>query len=499
MAFGNRDTKKGMSVIEIILASGLFVIVATSIVTLLAQSYGSNRLSNEQTIANQYAAEGLEAVRNIRDQSYALLTVSSGTGVAVSSGTWALSGTSTAFDKYTRIISISTVNRDGSGNVSSTGTLDPNTKKVVSTVTWSASPSRVDSVVQTTYLTNWRATLSAATSTPWYNASWLYREQITIDHTKVASSTGTEGYINFPVLMNVTSTNFQATSSGGHVGNSDGSDILFTKSDGTTKVNHEIERYASSTGNLIAWVQMPAVSTSTDTVFYLYYGNSGVANQQNVTSTWDTSYKGVWHLPNGTSLTALDSTSNANNGTVNGSPGSVAGQIDGAANFAASTDRLAITNISLSGVAYTISVWFNIPLPSSCSSFCTLTRGSNDHQVLVNPSNLLGEYDNAGGTAFHSSGFNVTTLSNGWHYLTAEVSGSNTNFYTDGILVGTSNIKSNDNITNIGNYQGGGQPWGKTDEFRVSNIARSADWIRTEYKNQSSPNTFLNVGTEQTP
>jgi hypothetical protein len=31
------------------------------------------------------------------------------------------------------------------------------------------------------------------------------------------------------------------------------------------------------------------------------------------------------------------------------------------------------------------------------------------------------------------------------------------------------------------------------DEARVSNIARSADWISTEYNNQSSPNTFYTI------
>jgi hypothetical protein len=36
---------------------------------------------------------------------------------------------------------------------------------------------------------------------------------------------------------------------------------------------------------------------------------------------------------------------------------------------------------------------------------------------------------------------------------------------------------------------------GSIDEGRVSNIARSADWIKTEYNNQSSPKTFNTVGS----
>lgn len=146
-----------MSVLEAILASALFIVVATAIITLLLQSFGGNRLSNEQTIAKQYAAEGIEAARDIRNRSYAALVITPAIGAVVSNGVWALSGTSTVFDKYTRVLAISPVYRDADGNIiSSGGTLDPNTKQVVSTVSWNTSLSRVNSVVLTEYIANWR-------------------------------------------------------------------------------------------------------------------------------------------------------------------------------------------------------------------------------------------------------------------------------------------------------------------------------------------------------
>jgi hypothetical protein len=37
---------------------------------------------------------------------------------------------------------------------------------------------------------------------------------------------------------------------------------------------------------------------------------------------------------------------------------------------------------------------------------------------------------------------------------------------------------------------------GTLDEIRVSNAVRSADWIATEYNNQSSPGTFYTLGSE---
>jgi hypothetical protein len=37
---------------------------------------------------------------------------------------------------------------------------------------------------------------------------------------------------------------------------------------------------------------------------------------------------------------------------------------------------------------------------------------------------------------------------------------------------------------------------GKLDEVRVASVARSANWITTEYNNQSAPGTFETLGTE---
>jgi hypothetical protein len=35
---------------------------------------------------------------------------------------------------------------------------------------------------------------------------------------------------------------------------------------------------------------------------------------------------------------------------------------------------------------------------------------------------------------------------------------------------------------------------GSSDKVRISNIARSADWILTEYRNQSAPATYISAG-----
>lgn len=130
---------------------------------------------------------------------------------------------------------------------------------------------------------------SKQTALMWYNPGWLYRKSITIDHTKVSS--GGETYVNFPVLVSLASDADLAAHA-----QADGDDILFTLSDGRTKLNHELGSYTTATGALIAWVQVTGLSTSVDTVLYMYYGNATVSAQQVAAYAWDRNYKGVYHL-----------------------------------------------------------------------------------------------------------------------------------------------------------------------------------------------------------
>jgi len=150
--------ESGFSVIEVLLAAALFIIFSSGIIAIVLQGFDANRLGNEETIANEYASEGIEAAKSIKNQAYTNIVDTAGTGVIRNgSSVWAFSGANNTFGKYTRVITVTDVLRDASGNiVASGGSFDPNTKKVTSTVSWSVSPTRNDSVVLTSYLTNWK-------------------------------------------------------------------------------------------------------------------------------------------------------------------------------------------------------------------------------------------------------------------------------------------------------------------------------------------------------
>ncbi len=68
---------------------------------------------------------------------------------------------------------------------------------------------------------------------------------------------------------------------------SDFSDLRFTKSDGTTLLDYWIESVAGTTPNQLAtvWIEFDSIGT-TDTIFYMYYGNASATAVSNASNTF---------------------------------------------------------------------------------------------------------------------------------------------------------------------------------------------------------------------
>jgi hypothetical protein len=144
----------------------------------------------------------------------------------------------------------------------------------------------------------------------WYNYGWAYRKKITLTAAQIS---GTQS--NFPVMIDITDAGLAANAQ------ANGNDVLFTAGDGVTKLDHQTS-YASATGTLTAWVRMPTLSSTTNTL-YLYYGNAGAADQRNATGVWTgNNHRSVWHLGDNPTKGApqfADSSPYANHGTNQGS------------------------------------------------------------------------------------------------------------------------------------------------------------------------------------
>jgi len=348
---------------------------------------------------------------------------------------------------------------------------------------------------------------STTTSSAWYNSAWSYQKAITISHAQVSGPTS---LTNFPVLISLTADSDLAAHA-----LSSGNDILFTDSSGTAKINHEIEAYNPSTGQLTAWVQVPSVSPTTDTTIYMYFGNGSAGNQQSRTAVWDANYQGVWHLPNGTALNASDSTSNGSNGTVSNSAAGN-GEIGGGASFNgsnASVDFGSAAGLHITG-PITTEAWINVAAwpangyPSGILgmgySYASQWTGWMLEANTDNGGNHYLNWTSNNGSP-HGVATSAASLASGtWHHLVGTFDGATWKMYLDGVVTGSVADATPPVNTGVDVVAGGlstngfGTIFlfrGLLDELRVSNTARSAGWIATEYSNQSNPGNFLSVGS----
>ncbi len=356
-----------------------------------------------------------------------------------------------------------------------------------------------------------------------------YRTPITIDNTQVS---GSSDHTNFIALISATSTDWKSTGNGGNVAQTDGGDIKFTSSDGTTQLDHEIDTYTATTGHLVAWVKIPTLSYNSDTVIYMYYGNSaGSLDYSNVTSTWS-DYAGVWHLDEGDSTATdfyKDSTLNANHGTLVDSDGdTVVGEdkFGGSINFNGDRDYLTVADDdSLSfgdgstDSPMTISAWIKSDNQQGAMIMGKYDSATTEYEYKTGLTNqwdtrLYDDDDTTANYLREYSGTSVAVITDTWKYVSVTYDGSSDDAgiiqYLDGAVWsthdstgGTYTAMENTTapltigIDDIAN----GSPWpslnGDMDEVRISTLGRSADWVATEFANQGTPDTFISLGTEE--
>ncbi len=150
--------KKGMALVEIIIGSA---IISAGILAAITSYnvYVDYALSNNKNIQASYLLEeGLEVFTLFRNNGWNAnisgLSTTTTYYIAYSGSTWATTTTPQYVDGvFLRSITISDVKRDGTDVISSSGTYDPNTKKVTSTVEYSQGHATTTKSIST-YITN---------------------------------------------------------------------------------------------------------------------------------------------------------------------------------------------------------------------------------------------------------------------------------------------------------------------------------------------------------
>ena len=158
--FGN---KKGISIIEILVVIAIIITALSSLLGLASFSLGVSTLIKQTNQGNLLSQEVMEAVRNFRDGTFwnidglgKLATSTDYYPQATSSPSkWQLVQGTENIDGFTRKVVFEDVMRDSNNNIVEAGTYDPNTKKVIVTVSW-RERGRDHKLEIFTYLTNWK-------------------------------------------------------------------------------------------------------------------------------------------------------------------------------------------------------------------------------------------------------------------------------------------------------------------------------------------------------
>lgn len=344
----------------------------------------------------------------------------------------------------------------------------------------------------------------------WYNPSWPKRFKLTI-----ASSQVPGDLTDFPVF-------FDLADIGGSHGfwsavKSDGGDIRITKADETTEVAREIVDIdtVAKTGSLM-FKGAGTISSTVDTDFYVYYGNSGASDYApsatyGAENVWDSNTLGVWHLDEANAEDVRDSGPNGVHehddvptDTTISTATSVAGKIGTCFDFNGSSNLIAFEDGVLANLAPTSSMqfelWFNADAFNDCGILSVLQDSTvRGYGFWFWSGQLRAQI---GSNGWSNLTYPTSSLStNTWYHICANWDGSTYRLYLDGTQVdsgpyggsqlyfGTQMLFGKRELPNWYN--------GRIDEVRIHAVARSADWIAATSNNQNSPSTFYSVAAEE--
>ena len=308
----------------------------------------------------------------------------------------------------------------------------------------------------------------------WWDASWVYKEQINF-----TANVGQFSYLEtIPYSANM---------------NSDFSDIRFVDTaTETTEYNYTIESYTASTSAIVRIHSQGASSVM------MYYGNSGATTTSSASDTYfnPVSY---YYLDED----ATDSVG-TNDGTIGGAT-STTGKIGTAYSFDGSTSYIEVPyNADLSSALgagdSTVTAWVYLT-SSATSTILSLKKDSTGHATidLDVTSGYLRFIDD--GAARVISSYSTLLPLNQWVFVSYRKDRTNTinylgvNGVEESFTSSTGSTVGDNNPLEIGKLYASGNYWiGKIDEVAIYNKALTSTEI-SELYNQTAP-TFT-IGAEQ--
>jgi hypothetical protein len=292
---------------------------------------------------------------------------------------------------------------------------------------------------------------------------------------------------NFPLLLRFNSANFPFNKAA-----ADGRDIRFTTATGTA-LSYQIEEWDSVNGKAAVWVKIPRIAANARQEIKMYFGKTGATSESSGNAVFSASngYASVHHLGD-TLADEIGTTTPTNSGTT-----ATNGLIGRARTFASGQGIQcgeAINGLPSGTGPISTGVWIRP------SAFGKVVLGwgleSPGNKVVMNllsPPRIsmdcnFGAADMRGSDPIPSSE---------WSYVVHTFETTGTRLYVNGVLDdsnngGVMNISSPCRL-DIGAFLPNANYSfvGDMDELRISNVVRSANWVKLEYENQKPLQTLV--------
>lgn len=293
---------------------------------------------------------------------------------------------------------------------------------------WS-SAGQLEAGIKVNAMEAWRS------STSWFNANYGYRQQLTI-----TAPSGVVVPAGHPVKITIDTA---ALESGGKV-RSDRKDWRVVYDNGSTQTEL-FRHYVSTTATFFALQEAISAGGSTSS-YYVYYGyaSESTSKEPSTDADWNAVYgmygttpdantQAIFHFREGSGTTVNDDTTNANNGTLTGSPAwGTDGKFGKYVDFDGSNDRMSFANLSLGSA--TIEGWAYFDTISGTQSIASQAKsdGSASWQLSRGGNKITFRVNSGSDTTITSS----TTVTTGtWYHIAATNDGSTIKLFIDGAQV----------------------------------------------------------------
>jgi len=321
----------------------------------------------------------------------------------------------------------------------------------------------------------------------WWNEDWKSRKSLTLD-TAATGGDIQETLSDFPLLVRLHAGNFGFFSELAE----NGKDIRFMLDD-KTPLKHQVEKVDALSEVGLVWVKLPTVrgGVATDG-FSLYYGNANAADGSDGKALYDVNQALVYHFGEGEIL-PQDATAYGLHAKASKAVIDPAGWIGAAARFdghgAVEVDAnpaLAITPDS----GWSFSSWVRIEQAQSNALIVQAADGNSAIELIANNGEVFAAYRNGSETRTPAANLPLGQ----WTHLGLVAANGSLSLYVNGQAAGSSPITLQAATPAV---KIGSGLVGALDEVQIAKQARSADWLKLQFRSQSPDFSVLNFGADE--